>query len=201
MSYDIEHGKRVLVIPENADERFNCWDHWVFAACTACNNVTPRTFTWHVVAVGAGSHWNGEAMLPGRIWEMGASADGGSIKPWDKDVTGLSYLKSWKNAVKEAKPILDGENPLWKPKVTLYTNYRELKVNEIATTPEMFKGYNKAKIHEAFMRLFPKPISHTWEEAYVATKADLLDAIYLWQNRENLPYSLYLESDEKSLKE
>ena len=104
MSYTIERGSRVLSL-KTADPRFSPGiyeETLIFLHATADNNVHPRTYDWNVLATGQFSGWGGEIQVPSKIWELGEAADGGSIQPYGKFVSGLSYVKSWKQAVKGA---------------------------------------------------------------------------------------------------
>ncbi len=206
MSYEIEHGKRVLRIPKReSDERFHNWDTLLFMSCMASNNVHPRTFTWHPVAYdtvysdepNAINTWNKEVMVPLKIWEMGCHADGGSIKPWDRSQSGMAYLKAWKDLAAKPVSVFDGENLLFRPSVTIYSNNDTIKAN-LNAGAEHFRGYQKEKIHEAFKRLFPRDITSGWENASVGTADELYDTVFLWMNREHIPATFFIECPEQT---
>lgn len=202
MSYEIEHGKRVLRIPKReSDERFKNWDTLLFMSCMASNNVHPRTFTWHPVAYDtvsdpSGTHtWAGQVMLPLKVWEMGYHADGGSIKPWDRNQSGLNYLKAWKDLAAAPVNVFDGEELLFQPMLTVYSGEEIVRANLNAGV-QHFKGYQKEKIHEAFKRLFPDDVTSGWENTCVLTADDLYDTVFLWMNRENFPATFFIECPE-----
>lgn len=201
MSYDIERGKRVLTIPKDSDKRFNCWDHNVYLWCSACSNVHPQRFAWSVVAVGSSSEWGGEIMLPLKMWEMAHYADGGGIKPNNRDVSGVAYIKAWKEAAKQAKSVFDADGqPLWRPQVNLFlglNNYPEIDAMADQGIEAFKPAYNRAEIFETFKRLFPEKLRGSWESSYVVTRENLLDAVFLWQHREYLPFACSLENSER----
>ena len=203
MSYEIERGKRVLEIPNGLDPRFKGYDGGthLYLMSHDSNNVSPRRFDWRLIAVQSRSVWNGEIMLPHRIWEMGYDADGGSIKPWNKEVTGLNYVKAWKTTAAKPLVMFEGDKLLWdQARVSIWTGMNvndgfldRLKVEGIA----MFKEcHNRKEIYEAYKRLFPEDLDRTWEGCILDTPAQMFDALYLWRNRENLPFSYGIKADE-----
>lgn len=198
MSYQIERGKRVLIIPVGADERYKIWDTHLYLQSASDNNISPRIYEWNLIATDIGSTWGSEIMLPMRCWEMAHYADGGGIKPWDKDTTGINYIKAWKTAAAKAKPIFDGDALLWFPKIGIWigNDNRGLCDKLRVEGVNLFKGYEKEKAFEAYQRLFPDGLDGAWISQRVRTKAEILDAVYLWRNREKLPFPFSIESDE-----
>ena len=123
MSYSIEKGKRVLTFKTD-DARFNCnvfGEILLFVVACSDNNVYPRTYDWNVVATDHFSDWGKEIQLPARIWEAACGADGGSVKPYDRNISGIGYIKTWKQAVKERLPVFTPEGKtLWHPTVSIW---------------------------------------------------------------------------------
>lgn len=202
MSYSIEHGKRVLILKTD-DRRFDQYGGRgtaFYVHATADNNVTPRRYDWSAVAHDDHREWAGEVQMPALIWEMGAAADGGSIKPWGKDVSGIGYLQGWKKAAKAAQPI-DG----WRPTVSIWLAYGGQEGQDLADRlnragPEAFSSYDHLRqpVYDALKRLFPRPFEGGNTRKRVETEAELLDALFLFKRRHDLPFSLYLVDDEKS---
>jgi hypothetical protein len=206
MSYTIERGKRVLAL-KTEDKRFDpCHGELIlFVHASACNNVSPRTYDWNAIAHDHASEWGGNVIVPSTIWQCGADADGGSIKPWGKDVSGLAYVKAWKQAVKERRSI-DG----WMPKASIWVgdNYfandeADARADDVnAKGAALFGGKYPAlygqPLFEAFKRLFPGTLKPGLETAYVHTREELLDAVYLFIHRKKLPVSFYLGDHEDS---
>jgi len=44
--------------------------------------------------------------LPVKLWEGACAADAGSVKPYDRDIFGISYIKTWKQAAKQRFPVI-----------------------------------------------------------------------------------------------
>ena len=55
----------------------------------------------------------------------------------------------------------------------------------------------RADLYAAWKRIHPKPLSSGQTSIYPDGTDRLLDAIYLWMNRDNIPFSMYLTADEK----
>lgn len=204
MSYEIEHGKRVLSLKTQDKRLRGVYDETlVYVVAWASNNVHPRHFDWHVIAIDSFSQWNGEFMLPTKIWELGEAADGGSIKPWDKNVTGIGYVRSWKRAVAERTPI-DG----WTPHVTAYVHgYGEVAKQSLQKIRDggvgCFGDGNTCddwrwEAFDAYRRLFPSGLKHDSTTVDVSTEAQLLDAMYLYKSKSLLPFAFYIEDREHS---
>ena len=198
MSYEIERGKRVLSL-KTADKRLaDRGEILLFAHACASNNVSPRTYDWSVCAIDTFRVWSGNIMLPLSIWNAGYAADGGSIKPWGKGVSGLTYVKAWKDAVVKRRPV-DG----WKPLVSLYLSQEQVdQLNRCETAgPGIFAAYmndDEAPIrHAAFKRLFSGVLHRGSVETYADTPEALLDAIYLRHGNKQF-WAPYLSDHEGS---
>jgi len=199
MSYSIERGKRVLTFKTD-DQRFNCnvfGENLLFVVACSDNNVYPRTYDWNVVATDHFSEWAKEIQLPVRIWEAACGTDGGSIKPYDRNISGIGYIKTWKQAVKERFPVLTPEGkPLWHPTVSIWAGIDDKQQEAINRQGvELFSPrwkHLRQPLYDAFKRLFPGPlrVSNTTCRVYDAGR--FLDAVFLFQNREDLPFKLYL---------
>jgi len=198
MSYTIERGKRVLELTTD-DKRFQPFlgTTLVYVMAASSNNVSPRHYDWEACAIAHHSEWGKEIQVPQKIWQMGYWADGGSIKPWDRQVTGLNYVKAWKQAVKERRPI-DG----WTPRVSIWVNPDHAKaINDTgkeAFAHESVAKDTQAELYDAFKRLFPEPFvisdkrwaANLW--ACVTNHEQLLDAVFLYDRKEYLPFGLHL---------
>ncbi len=199
MSYTIERGKRVLSLKTD-DKRFSptMGDALFFVASSSCNNVSPRHYDWSVLATGHHRDWQGNVLVPSAIWRAGEAADGGEIKPWGKETSGLSYVKAWKDAVKHATPV-DG----WTPRVSVWFNDHDPAT--VHASAELFggkyarfdKSYGEA-MYAAFKRLFPTATRSGNQSEYADTPEKLLDALYLFMHRAELPFSIYLTDTEHS---
>lgn len=208
MSYTIERGKRVLELVTD-DQRFNpCHGNTlVFAMAASCNNVSPRHYDWNVFATGHHRDWEGNILVPDEVWDLGRAADGGCIKPYGKDVSGLGYVKAWKAAVSKRISIVG-----WTPRVSIWVGGGfgdESKVQAQAINEQgavLFGGDTKylkdtysVPLYEAFKRLFTRPLRGTGsEQEYVNTHEQLLDAVFLYQHRKQLPFSFYLTDSENA---
>jgi hypothetical protein len=204
MSYTIEKAKRVVVINAKDDSRFSPFNQLlVFAAASADNNVYPREYDWHVVAVDHFSDWGGEIQLPCRLWECAHAADGGGIKPHGRETTGIAYIKAWKQAVKDRYPALDAKgNACWHPTYTLWGAIPETpedlqRINDPDAFSPRYK-HLREPLYRAFCNLFPNRIesNHAYGIAY--RTSDLFDALFLYQNREHMPFNFYLGDRENS---
>lgn len=197
MSYTIERHKRVLELKTD-DKRFAPYlgNTILFVSSSSCNNVSPRHYNWSVMALDHCRDWDGNILVPDTIWRCGAAADGGGIKPWGKETSGLAYVKSWKLAVKNRTPI-DG----WKPHVTIWCGTYGQEAQELAkkvNDSDVWTGHNGPELHGAFKRLFPGNVSASSNSAYVQNHAQLLDAVYLYVNRKSLPFDFFLSDSEHS---
>lgn len=151
MSYEIEKGKRVLWLPGALKPDGNReWGTLLYVRSVASNNVSPQRFDWHTVAVETtyeedGSRtWGKNVIVPCKIWGLAAYADGGGIKPNNRDVAGIKYLQDWKAAAQERKSVLDAEgNLLWFPRVEMWTGDKDKRAVVNNTGVDAFKGYRK----------------------------------------------------------
>ena len=206
MGYTIEKAKRVISVNVK-DKRFDgIGETCLYVSACACNNVTPRTFDWDVHAWTHFSVWNGEIILPNIIWNYAYDADGGGIKSHGRDVAGVDYIKSWKRAAKERYPMFDESGaPLWTPRVSLwcggYGDEAKKLAEEIEAAGDQAFGkkypHMRNDLYAAFKRLHPSPVRGGNRSIYPADKESLLDAIYLWMHRDNLPVAFHLVDDEK----
>jgi hypothetical protein len=203
MSYEIERHKRVLSLRTD-DKRFSPYlgETLIYLTASACNNVTPRTFEWDVIAVDHSSEWNGETMLPKKIWEMGYWADGGGIKPNDRNVAGLTYVKQWKDAVAGRYSVLDSANrPLWYPRVSIWVgeydtgdkDAADIEARGVAAFAKQYE-HNAQETHDTFRRLHPEPVKGGSRSIHIAEPAQFFDALHLYTLKYNLPFSYYLTS-------
>ena len=217
MSHTIENGKRVIAVKTTGDDRWPAYIDEVnlYAMSGACNNVSPRNFQWEVVAIDSSpSVWNGEVMVPQKIWSLGYAADGGSIKPYGKDVSGIGYVRAWKKATKERVPALYEDALLWKPQIVLWLGPKSAQ--NIATNGaaafypkdeepnEKYWQEQAEKYHAAFTRLFkdfrPAQTDYGQRTSTVAyTREALLDAVYLYSHADRLPFSIHLIETDDSL--
>ncbi len=211
MGYSIERGKRVVSIPTD-DKRFSSYlgDFCLYLTAAASNNVHPRTYAWEAIASANHSVWAGEVQLPSRIWSMASAADGGSIKPWGKDTSGVSYVKAWKRAAAERRPAIGADGGLlWAPAVYTYIS-RDAALAKVSregpaafcigeegdhwnrVRAELFAAAGRVGLLE---NVDLPGIDYSRRPTDVAT---LLDAVHLWVNREYLPFGLYLSDREDS---
>lgn len=205
MSYEIEKGKRVLVLnlekTDYAGDYFkNSYGEWaVYLWAHDSNNVSPRRFEWRVVAVDQLTKWAGEIQLPTRIWEMGHAADGGTIQPYQRVCSGLNYVKAWKTAAKNRYPIFGEDGGMkWLPTIQLYTGggsrAEEINTRGAAVFAEK-RGYDADQLYAATKRLFPDPLRREYQSTVASDANRLADALYLYHNREELPFSISIESE------
>jgi hypothetical protein len=211
MSYSIEHGKRVLTITDPEHKRFGRYvdsgELLLFLMSSASNNVSPRRYDWRVFASDDFSDWGGEIQMPTRVWELGAAADGGGIQPYNKCVSGLSYLKAWKLAAAKRAPMIGPDDSvLWAPDVAMNVGYAyddasrkhwdERAAEFNAKGAAEFGKHDAEQLHAAFKRLFPDPIERGYNPTFLRTAAAVRDAVYLWINRSAIPFGFELRADE-----
>jgi hypothetical protein len=206
MSYRIEHYKRVVTFNAKDDERFPNYlgDVVLFITSGSDNNVSPKDYDWEVEAIGHFSEWGGEIQLPEHFWSAARCADGGMIKPWGRDVSGISYIKSWKQAVKERFPVRGADGfLLWHPRVSVWHWQSNSGYGETMLDAEVInqKGaavfspkyeHLRAPLFAAFKRLFPDQLDGSHSSTTATTLAQFKDALYLRLNRSHLPVSLHL---------
>jgi hypothetical protein len=202
MSYAIEKGKRVVVIPTNGDKRFSLSSQLlVFTAASCDNNVFPKEYDWHILAVDTFSDWGGEIQLPAHLWEYAHCADGGGIKPHGRETTGIAYIQSWKKAVRDRFSAFNtrGET-VWHPRYALWgaipENVQDLqRINDPDAFSPRYK-HLREPLYQAFRNLFPDRIERNNVWGIVYHTPNLLDALFLYQHREHLPFNFYLSDDE-----
>src|ERR1051326_3460731 len=205
MSYTIERGKRVLTF-KTEDERFSCnisGEILLFVVACSDNNVYPRTYDWNFVGHGLFSDWANEIQLPAKLWEAAYSADGGGIKPYDRDISGIGYIKTWKQAVKQRFPAIAPDGRLlWHPTVSLWAGVCDdtHKPNEINSKgAALFSpkySHLRQKLYDSFKRLFPKPLDRSNTIRAVYSLESFHDAVFLYIHRRELPFNLYLTDRE-----
>jgi hypothetical protein len=207
VSYDIERAKRVLSVRDPMKRLGYSGEVLLFAISRACNNVSPRTYDWSVVATDTRHSWNDEIMLPRVLWEYAYIADGGGIKPDNRNVSGTAYIRQWKKAAENPTPVLDEAGELlWRPRVTVWAGGYGEEGHVAAKVlndggPEAFGAaqYQRQERYDAFKRLFPD-VSPCSNSRRVSTLDELYDAVFLFQRRDELPKdcSFHLGDDERS---
>lgn len=207
MSYSIERGKRVLTFKTD-DPRFNCnvfGETLLFVAACSDNNVYPRTYDWNIIATGNFSSWADEIQLPVALWEAAHAADAGGIKPYDREVSGVGYIKSWKQRVKLRVPVLSPEGKLrWFPTVSIWAGVMEntCKPEEINSNgAALFSpkySHLRQKLYGAFKRLFPNPLTGSNVTRPIYDLEAFLDGVFLYIHRRELPFNLYITDREDS---
>jgi hypothetical protein len=144
------------------------------------------------------SMWNGEIMLPANIWQMGGYADGGDIKPWNKDISGTNYIEQWKKAVRDRKPITG-----WTPQVFIWFGEKFTGQEINAQGAALFGKYEREELFAAFKRFFPDPLTESKKERHnncnmssrVTSHEELEAALLLYRRREDLPVSFYMNDE------
>lgn len=186
MSYTIEKWKKVLSLRERIDREY---ETLLFIHHSASNNVHPRDWTTGLLDVGDYSVWSGQIMLPMRLWDMGQAADGGMIKPNDRDVPGLEYVQQWKEEVKKRQPLELRKN--FKPIITLWCNQDGGwgGVNADIKFGTLFNGeYDQKELLESVNTLWPTGMddAHSWYrnmcERHILDMAEFLHALKLWRH-------------------
>lgn len=113
MSYTIERKPTVFSFTFPAADDIYNRHQTLFAAEHGSSNVFPTDWSWFVLGAqeaessdGSPRRWNGEYLLPERLWENAHEADGGGIKRVrDHDISGLDYLRQWKALAAKPKPF------------------------------------------------------------------------------------------------
>lgn len=208
MSYNIEAEKAVFALtPPAEDKRFPSYDGQLalYATSSCCNNVYPQIPHWDAIALDSFRVWNYTAMLPMVIWEMAHHADGGSIKPGNRNVTGTAYIKQWKDAV-GAPRGLDGFPlrclSLWEEQPERVRGRAPMTLAQVAEMPAdspLWGQYPKlygAKLHAALHSLLegiPMTGMRTnLRLSFAVGSPRFWDALFLFRNREGLPFSVNL---------
>lgn len=212
MSYTIESQKRVFVIPTPAgDERFYPGKESrplsIYAHQSCCNNISPRTPRWSVIAVEAHYEWprlwEEQPMLPSVLWEYAASADGGCIKPHNRNVSGTAYIKQWKDACLNADRC--PTPPRWTATIWAQDNsetwpFPALSLADAWDLPP--SGYGRyaqiygEKLHAALHALFPTRPNEGQSSEFcsVYDGEKYWHAMFLFMRRKDLPVSFYLSN-------
>jgi hypothetical protein len=143
--------------------------------------------------------------LPVALWKAACGADGGSIKPYDRDITGIGYIKSWKQAVKQRVSLLSPDRKLrWHPSVSIWAGVGDgsHKPDEIQKKgAALFSprySHLRQKLYDAFKRLIPEQLDRSNTIRPIYTFASFLDAAFLYMNRRELPFNLYIFDQEDS---
>lgn len=189
MSYTIVRKRRVIILDATGHEAFRVFPHIaIFMQQSSCNNVSPRTYEW--TAIGrtcdsdkAPNSWGGEIELPQRIWDAACAADMGSVKPYDRDISGVEYIRSWKKAAQTPLRV-DLANLRWFPELSIYA----------------FDKCDATRFHddglEAINRL---PFKRGWCEGQrtctATNREQLLEVLAVWTNMRN-PGDCYLQDAE-----
>jgi hypothetical protein len=210
MSYTIETQKRVFLLQTPAgDQRFYPGTEsrplCIYAHEACCNNIHPRRPKWSVLAVEVYHEWprmwDGQHMLPSVLWGAAGDADGGCIKPNNRDTTGTAYIKQWKDAC--LNPDRCPTPPRWT--ATIWAQDKDdtwpfppLSLADAWDLPP--SGYGKyaqlygEKLRAALHSLFPtRPREGQSSEFCSVYDGDKYwDAMYLFMHRKSLPVSFYL---------
>jgi hypothetical protein len=218
VSYTIEIAKRIVRV-RLPDPRIGYTGSavYLFLSASACNNVTPRRYEWsaiaHEVRADGLGEWNGEFQLPARIWSRAHAADGGEIKPGGRDVSGVAYVKQWKNESKRIIDYIDGAGRVsWWPNLTIgiyggtwkggQTSADVVNSGGAAALCERADAYfvERAELyHAALKRLFPNPLRGGQQGITADTIDRMADALFLYVNRESLPFHVWLGDSERSI--
>lgn len=205
MSHRIEHYKRVITFPPpKGDDRFPSYmgEIALFISSGSDNNVSPRDYDWEIEEITGISVWGGEIQLPMSCWSGGHAADGGMIKPWGKDVSGLNYVRAWKKAAAERFSCVSPDGKLlWFPRISIWhfrsgidgTTREAKEVNDLGV--EAFSPRYKhlrQPLYDAFKQLFPNTLQRSNTQSSVSNLAEFHDAVYLRWHREHLPVSFHL---------
>ncbi len=193
MSYSIEHGKLVVYVPAGHPLRQGMVgdpgkDVAFFLASWACNNVTPRSFDAPVLGWSE-RRADGTFPLPEHIFVCAYSADGGSIKPWSSNQSGLSYLEGWRRAAANAKPLFNGDEPAFPVDVSAWVG-ADLRIEDVPSDvasllPDLVRTLKPGRERS----------EHCWNTVYSAS--EVAKAFAASMTRKMLPFSLCVEVSER----
>jgi hypothetical protein len=196
MSYTIENKQRVITLNAGDCPYFSFPRLALFLHASASNNVHPRTFHWNLLGLTCGHDerspihtWNGQIMLPSTLWQFGECADGGDIKPNDRYMTGLDYLKMWKDAAASHK-FLDLTQPLlWTPEISYWPDDQNP-----TEAPECKESYHRETLGKVWA-LFEFQKGYFKERRCpILNREQLLGALWLYSRRKELTGSFYFSS-------
>jgi hypothetical protein len=209
MSHEIVKHRFVASFtePENHPGFNSPYTYTLFITFQSSNNVSPRTYDGEMIASdGAfGSDeprlWNGEVMLPSRLWEWAYSADGGMVKSYPgRDITGIGWIRAWKELARRPLPLAleDGRLAVC-PTLSIWLPKDEAGA-VINDGHQLFTGHHAKDDLVAWQSLVAPQLASSSSRGYypqnlrisVTTTAELAHAMRLIGRTKREDFSMYL---------